>query len=298
MLLLSSTNKAIRSAESVAALRAASAKHDDLQMKNPDFMAKYFVGPRYKYLLCMPHRFLRKITERISPGSYCYFLARTKFFDEKLYKAIHNGIEQLVILGAGYDTRAHRFHEQLKHIDIFELDLESTQKRKKKILKRKRIGNALNVQYIKFDFKDRNIKQCLTNNGFSIQKKTLFILEGVSYYLPEEDLKHFLRFFSNECCERCELIFDYAERSFLDKDFSSYGSYEMSKWLEKHNERFLFGLHRYELLSWLKQQSIKLLSNLSAQDIKQSYLVNPSGRSAGQPLGYLNFAHVSNSNTD
>ena len=36
-------------------------------------------------------------------------LIRTKFIDEKLQSAIHEGATQFVILGAGFDTRAHRF---------------------------------------------------------------------------------------------------------------------------------------------------------------------------------------------
>jgi hypothetical protein len=40
---------------------------------------------------------------------------RTRFIDEMMERAVGSGAKQLVILGAGFDTRAHRFAELLRN---------------------------------------------------------------------------------------------------------------------------------------------------------------------------------------
>jgi methyltransferase (TIGR00027 family) len=132
--------KPIRSAEAVSMLRAASAREQDATVRNPDYLATHFVGGGlYGMLLRLPHALSRRLIERISPGSYCYFLARTQFIDGHLNRAIDNGVRQIVILGAGYDSRASRFQSRLGRVRLFEVDLSATQQAKRERMARHRI---------------------------------------------------------------------------------------------------------------------------------------------------------------
>ena len=48
------------------------------------------------------------LTNKLAPGFHEHLIARTRFIDDLVKESAENGIEQYVILGAGYDMRAHR----------------------------------------------------------------------------------------------------------------------------------------------------------------------------------------------
>lgn len=113
-------------AEAFASLRAAGSSVRDDQVRNPDHLASRFiaVGPRLTALVKVPvlRPLARRTAERMSPGAYYYELARVKHIDRVLLEDLEVGLEQLVILGAGFDTRAYRFADQLTSVRVFELD--------------------------------------------------------------------------------------------------------------------------------------------------------------------------------
>ena len=120
-------------AEGVAAWRAAGNREPDERIRNPDYMAVSFLGWKlrliagFKPLTALA---LRTFQKRV-PGGYYFHIARTKHIDEMLERAIGGGIQQLVILGAGYDSRPYRFARQLEGVRVFEVDQPATQARKK-----------------------------------------------------------------------------------------------------------------------------------------------------------------------
>lgn len=64
--------------------------------------------------------------EKLLPGMVNSGLARVRYFDDFVKNSVDEGLEQLVILGAGYDTRAYRI-EGLKKLKVFEVDQPDTQ---------------------------------------------------------------------------------------------------------------------------------------------------------------------------
>ena len=50
----------------------------------------------------------RDLFEMETPGIFGGFICRTRYIDEILEKALHDGIDNIAILGAGMDTRACR----------------------------------------------------------------------------------------------------------------------------------------------------------------------------------------------
>ena len=61
--------------------------------------------------------------ERGLPGAFGYFNARTQYFDEVLRQEARAGIEQVVILGAGFDSRSLRFSDAMRTARVFEVDM-------------------------------------------------------------------------------------------------------------------------------------------------------------------------------
>jgi len=107
----------------------------------PDYLAEYFLPPHFKFLIKFKKIRLnvQKKAHKLTPGMYEYMIARTVFFDQAVKDALNNKFSQIVILGAGYDTRAYRYAALNKETKIFELDVATTQKRKRTCLKKAQI---------------------------------------------------------------------------------------------------------------------------------------------------------------
>lgn len=102
-----SSAKPILSAEKVAAVRAIGAL--DPLVNNPDCLARHFLGIKHRILVWALSRSFgvgRRLLEKKGPGVYWYLQARTKHIDHSIEQGLADGIRQVVILGAGYDTRA------------------------------------------------------------------------------------------------------------------------------------------------------------------------------------------------
>ncbi len=105
---------------------------------------------------------------------------RTTFFDLALARHLEE-IEQLVVLGAGYDTRSYRMPEE---IHCFEVDLEKNQRMKRKMLEKAGL-DATRITFVPTDFMRENWFENLVQAGFDPGKRTFFLWEGVTMYLDE-----------------------------------------------------------------------------------------------------------------
>ena len=203
---------AIQSAQTVAALRAAVTNETSLAVACEDRLAKYFISLRERLLTAvLPQPLIRWALERAAPGSYGFAIARTRCFDDALLSEAADGIQQVVILGAGYDSRAIRFANELKGVRVFEVDHPGTQARKMSILLRSNIEVPKNVQYVPVDFNRDALEAELVKKGFSRSRRTLFLWEGVSYYLQKPVVAGVLRFAAS-CAPGSSIVFDYALR--------------------------------------------------------------------------------------
>ena len=98
---------------SAAARRALAARDYDPTVRNPDWVAELFLGPAERKLLAgdqaikdLERDYREAIKEQ--PPALGMAHIRTRFTDERLHHAVRGGAAQVVILGAGYDSRAYR----------------------------------------------------------------------------------------------------------------------------------------------------------------------------------------------
>ena len=118
-------------------------------------------------------------------ASYAWsdIVARTRFFDEQVLKAISAGIKQIVICGAGYDDRALRF--RTPGVKFFELDHPATQDDKaRRLLEMGADTNGLAL--IPADFRHDDSAELLRQSGLDANQATLFACEGLLVYLDEQ----------------------------------------------------------------------------------------------------------------
>jgi len=143
-------------------------------------------------------------------------LVRTRFIDEMMERAIRNGATQLVILGAGFDSRVHRFTELLKDAAVIEVDYGATQEYKKRRVEAALGGAPANVSYAAIDFTQESLGDAMRRAGFEAGRKTYYICEGVSMYIPEEGMKETLRAIAAESAPGSALLLEYLNRGGLE----------------------------------------------------------------------------------
>ena len=68
--------------------------------------------------------------ESIMPGVNGAIVARIRYIDECLEGLLDEGLQQLVVIGAGYDTRAYRIPGVREALKVFEVDHPLTQETK------------------------------------------------------------------------------------------------------------------------------------------------------------------------
>ena len=146
--------------------------------------------------------------ERLFPGLANSIRARVRYFDDFLKASIEDGLDQLVILGAGYDTRAYRIDEPKGKVKTFEVDHPLTQV--VKIDKIKEIFGAIpnHVAYVSVDFDTESLGQKLLEKGYDRSKKTLFIMEGLIMYIPLQSVDDTLYFIAGNSRKGSSIIFD------------------------------------------------------------------------------------------
>lgn len=108
--------------------------------------------------------------------------ARTQFIDGALEEFVGAG-DQVVILGAGWDTRCYSLLRD-KQASLFEVDAPATQAVKRRGLERAGI-DIRGVSFVPCDFNEQDWLAALESSGFSPGRRTIIVWEGVTMYLPE-----------------------------------------------------------------------------------------------------------------
>lgn len=264
--------------------------HEEYAHKNwgPDYLAEIFLPLRYRFFLRFER--IRKNTEnklaRFMPGLTEYIIARTIFFDNLFIDALDNQIPQIVLLGAGYDSRAYRFEKFNSGTRIFELDALPTQNRKRKCLKAANINIPQEIRFISIDFLTKSLSDVLEKAGYRKQERTLFLWEGVSYYLNLESVKETLDFAGHSQGDSV-IAFDYTVPLSEESMDNLYGAREFKKSMKEHHasEEFMFSIDNGKIESFLAECNLEMLEYLDNERMEQKYLRDETGSLLGRITG-------------
>jgi methyltransferase (TIGR00027 family) len=143
---------------------------------------------------------------------------RTRFIDDGVRAALRDGIDQIVILGAGFDSRALRMKEIAEHARVFEIDLPEQMQRKREILERAGVAIPEWDVYVPFDFAKPDFESALPRDleahGFRMQHGAVFVWEGVIGYIDAAAIDASLRFMARAGAPRSRVVFTFAEGTF------------------------------------------------------------------------------------
>jgi methyltransferase (TIGR00027 family) len=261
-------------------LRAVGAKNPDSDFRNPDDFAIRFLGPRERALLKdYPMDVLdldyQKAVERLPPqdrGSVTTMVIRTKYFDRALEDALADVTRQVVILGAGFDSRGYRFHDRLRGARVFEVDYPPTQEYKKRRVQEILGSLSPDVRYIPVDFTKDDLLTQLRKGGYSEKTRSLYIWEGVTMYLPETAINSTLRFVREHSAPGSTVAFDYTLAS--DPRLNN-AETRFAKW----GEPWIFGFPGSSAVEAIRKSGLVPVGDQTMLDLAKQYAQRPDGTS-------------------
>ena len=162
-------------------------------------------------------------------------------------------IEQVVILGAGFDCRAYRL-PGLRGVSVFEVDHPDTLASKRSVLERASVASS-HVRFVPTDFNQRDLPLAMASAGYRESARTFFLWEGVTNYLSEAAVDATLRWCSR-AAPGSQVLFTYVHRDVLTKPRAFIGTEQLFASLEKFGEKWTFGIEPSELRQYLADRGL------------------------------------------
>lgn len=274
-----------RTAAMTCMSRAASYLESSRNYHSNDHIAVEIL-PRFIKVLIHISLFRNLLVRFLAPlGVYEYVIARTKYIDAVFEKALIDKFDQILLFGAGYDTRALRFQGKAQHTKIFELDESHTQQAKIKQLRKCDLSIPSNLVFIPIDFEKESLSQKLDVAGFQKGKRSLFILEGLLMYLEPDAVQETFQVIRKYDGTENRVVFDYIQASVLRHDNTLFGEAELIKSVHKAGEPWRFGIEPGEIELFAAAQGFEVKDHKCAQSLDVDYFRDKDGRMVGRVNG-------------
>ena len=255
-----------------------------------DPLAATFLSPGFAFVVraarvpAVRAAVLRYIDDRW-PGVRTAVVARTRLIDDGIATILADGggapgltIGQVVVLGAGFDTRPYRL-PGLAARAVFEVDHPDTQRRKRARLRRHDV-DCDHVRFAPTDFTDGSPGAALAAVGFDPAVPTLVLWEGVTNYLDADAVDATLKWCATTA-PGSHVIFTYVDRRLLDDPTAFAGAERMLATIRRAGESMTFGLDPDELAPYLRERGLDLVSDLGARTFRRRYYGPRADRMAG-----------------
>jgi methyltransferase (TIGR00027 family) len=240
---------------------------------------RLFYDPVVKELVGRPIKLMMQIagmraytvkqTDAVAKGIYGVQVCRTRCIDDAVRAALSQGIQQLVILGAGFDTRPYRL-PGIENVKVFEVDLPAVQDDKKKKLRKYLGGLPDQVTFIPIDFDVQVLKDVFSGTDFDHSQRAIFIWEGVTQYISEEAVRKTLAFIG-ESAPASIVVFTYVLKSIIERRSDIPGADRMMEVVAKQSP-WVFGLEPTGLPDFLKPYHLSLVADMGSADYQEKYL--------------------------
>ncbi len=276
--------------------RAISSLEKENRYKSDDHIALLLLPAAIRLLIRIPsirRFFIRKMPAK---GIYEYIIARTKYIDGIFKEALAQGFDQILIFGAGFDTRALRFSNETGKAKIFELDVPSTQNAKIGQYRKLNLNMPPNLFFVPIDFDRESLPDKLESAGFDRDKRSLFILEGLVMYLQSESVDQTFRVIQSYAGKESEIVFDYVYASVLRGEGLYQDERGISEAVARAGEKSSFGIEKGAIGDFLARYGLKLLDEKDASGLEEMYFTGAGAadgqsKSSSGTVGLVNGTH-------
>jgi methyltransferase (TIGR00027 family) len=190
-------------ARRAAMLRAAHQILDDPKILD-DPIALRIIGPEGE-------SWLRSNLDRLQEARFlrAFVVARSRYAEDELARAVQRGTRQYVILGAGLETFPYRNPHDESRLHVYEVDHPATQSWKRKRLLEAGISTPGSLTFAPIDFERQTLAEGLGRAGLRANEPTFFSLLGVMMYLTEAAVMETFGFVAS-MPSGSEIVFDCA----------------------------------------------------------------------------------------
>jgi methyltransferase (TIGR00027 family) len=215
-------------------------------------------------------------TEKKIPGGWASLVCRKRHIDDLLLDAVTKGVDAVVILGAGFDTRKVRL-PSMTGIPVCEVDLPANITRKTAALRRcfGRIPTRLTL--LPVDFQTDNLRERLRENGFEPGMRMFVIWEAVTMYLFESSVRQTLHYL-NDAAPGSHLALTYIRKDFLDGS-AAFGARVAYEEFVIKRRLWRFGLNPEQVNGFLADYGWREVEQAGPEEYAKRYL-QPAGRSS------------------
>jgi methyltransferase (TIGR00027 family) len=181
--------------------------------------------------------------DRQLPHRELYVAVRTAYLDAQvsLWTSAPAAIAQVVLLGAGLDTRAQRLKKD--GVRFFEVDHPATQADKLQRLAALEGYPIDCATYVPCDFETDDFVDKLREAGFRADRPALILWEGVTYYLTEAAVRATLHRLAAACDPASIVLFDLFRKNLIEGPDRPPRDLASNRFVEALGERFRFGLN-------------------------------------------------------
>ena len=189
---------------------------------------------------------------------------RTKYFDDRLEQQLRSGVRQVVLLGAGLDTRAVR--KSAPGVTYFEIDEAATLEVKRACYEQQ--GFDLNLKLIPGNYVTDGLIGLLERNGFDCDLPTYVIWEGNTMYLPLDCTKQILAELRRSVTRFC-VSFDYMAESVISKTTGDSGVTRLVESFANMGAPWLSGIRDIQSLAC--ELSLDLIENFRTAELYRAH---------------------------
>lgn len=262
-----------RTAEAVCLMRAHEHTRPPSRRVVDDPYAQWFLRPLARAAIASEGALpdLGRYAEWATDGLLQFVLGRHRYMDDALVRAVRGGVEQVVVLGAGYDMRAYRLARALRGRPVFEVDHPATSRRKARILAHHAAElPPVDVRRVEVDFETQSFRAELRTAGFRERGKTFFVWEGVSMYLTRAAVKGTLETMRVMSASGSQVVLDlwYLQD---DHDLRGVARRFSANLLALLGEPVTFALHPEDAGAFLQRLGFRLREVADADVLRQRY---------------------------
>jgi len=208
----------------------------------------------------------------ILPGIMIHYTLRKRFIEESVRERLKDGVRQVIMLGAGFDTLAYRLQREFPDVAFIELDHPATQRVKVEVL-----SGALspNLAYLSLDISTRDPSEVLLRcPAYDPNDETILIAEGLLMYLDATAVGTIIELAAQHQ-GRSAIIFTFMEPRKDGQIAFQHSGKLVDWWLKRRGEPFQWGIRREDLSDYLSQHGLDLERIVAPDELRVEYLPEP-----------------------
>jgi methyltransferase (TIGR00027 family) len=214
----------------------------------------------------------RQVEALTLPGIVEHYWHRKRWIEQQVRQALRDGVQRVVVLGAGFDTLGYRLAQEQAQLQVLEVDHPATQAAKQRALAGAANRLPTNLNFLAVDLSSQPF------NDAGAGPLTCVVAEGVLMYLSDQRVDALFHSLRNSPAQRVQVVFSFMTRWPDGRSGFRPRSALIERWLAWRGEPFMWSLEPQAMKAWLMQHGFVLRALASTADFTPA-----AAKAAGRP---------------